>query len=254
MMASTDPETALSSLPAPVDATEPETPSFNFVSSPLFSTSSETKPSPDYALPPVWDVFISFHGKDTRDSFTSHAFRRLDGLGIHTYTDNQLRTGDVMWDELVKAIKNSKIHVIVFSKNYASSEWCLDEVVEIFKCHELTNRLVVGVYCNIEPTVVRRQSGSFKDSFKIHEDRVTEMEVKALTKNEKEKMEDLMAAKKQREKIKTWKSTLKKVTEISGLPISGERYSLVQFSILILNSNILLILFQNYTFSKLYNN
>lgn len=211
-MASTDPETASCSLPDSMSAPDPEPPSYNFVSCPLFSTSSETPPSPASAVdPPVWDVFISFHGQDTRNNFTSHLYRRLDDLQIHPYLDNfELRAGEVIWDALVEAIQKSKIHVVVFSENYASSSWCLNELVEIFNWHQQTKNLVVGVYCNIEPKVVRWQSGSFEQSFKEHEARVTEMK-------------EVVAAEAEREKVKGWRRTLNNVAAISGMHITGER-------------------------------
>ena len=45
-----------------------------------------------------------------------------------------LKRGKKIWEELVKVIKTSRIAVIVFSKNYANSRWCLDELVVIMDC------------------------------------------------------------------------------------------------------------------------
>ncbi|KAL8090591.1 hypothetical protein AgCh_039876 [Apium graveolens] len=228
-MASADPQTESASFPDSIDTSDTsETPSF-CVSSPLFSTSSETPPSYASASalpPPVWDVFISFRGKDTRNNFTSHLFRRLNDFGIRAYLDKfELKTGEVVWDALVEAIQKSKMYIVVFSEDYASSSWCLNELAEIYKCYQQEKRLVVGVYCNIEPTVVRYQSGSFKQSFTKHEARVTEMEKERqkVTIEIADEEKEVVAAEAEREKVKGWRRTLNKVAAISGLPISGER-------------------------------
>jgi hypothetical protein len=43
---------------------------------------------------------------------------------------------------LLKAIEESKLYVIVFSENYASSKWCLDELVKILESKEMNGQTV----------------------------------------------------------------------------------------------------------------
>lgn len=45
--------------------------------------------------------------------------------------DSDLERGRKIWNELVKVIETSRIAVIVVSKNYANSRWCLDELVVV---------------------------------------------------------------------------------------------------------------------------
>lgn len=93
--------------------------------------------------PAGWDVFLSFHGKDTRHKFISHLYSALDRLGVRTYKDDsELPSGEVISNSLLKAIKESKTYIIVLSENYASSHWCLDELVEILYCQKTMRRLV----------------------------------------------------------------------------------------------------------------
>lgn len=82
----------------------------------------------------VHDVFLSFRGEDTRYTFTSHLYAALTRLQVKTYIDNELERGDEISPSLLRAIDDAKVAVIVFSENYASSRWCLDELVKIMEC------------------------------------------------------------------------------------------------------------------------
>jgi hypothetical protein len=49
-------------------------------------TSSSSSSPPQY----MYDVFLSFRGKDTRNNFTSHLYSNLaDQRGIDVYMDNR---------------------------------------------------------------------------------------------------------------------------------------------------------------------
>ncbi|CAJ2668595.1 unnamed protein product [Trifolium pratense] len=81
-----------------------------------------------------FDVFISFHGEDTRRKFTSHLYDALSNK-IRTYIDeNELEKGDEISSTLIKAIEEADASLVIFSKNYASSIWCLNELVKILEC------------------------------------------------------------------------------------------------------------------------
>ncbi|KAL6315670.1 hypothetical protein AAG906_005758 [Vitis piasezkii] len=79
-----------------------------------------------------YDVFLSFRGEDTRNNFTAHLYDVLCRKGINTFIDNgKLERGQVISPALVAAIQNSMFSIIVLSQNYASSKWCLEELVKI---------------------------------------------------------------------------------------------------------------------------
>ncbi|CAK8532269.1 unnamed protein product [Lathyrus sativus] len=68
-----------------------------------------------------YDVFISFRGPDTRFGFTSNFYKAFSDNGIQILIDDQeLRRGDEITPSLFKNIGDSRIAIIVFSKNYAS--------------------------------------------------------------------------------------------------------------------------------------
>ena len=79
-----------------------------------------------------YDVFLSFRGEDTRKNFTSHLYKALCDKGINTFIDNDLQRGEEISMELLKVIESSMISIVVFSKNFASSTWCLNQLVKIF--------------------------------------------------------------------------------------------------------------------------
>ncbi|KAK9944923.1 hypothetical protein M0R45_010463 [Rubus argutus] len=118
-----------------------------------------------------YDVFLSFRGEDTRHKFTSHLYAALDRNKIYTYIDDRLERGDEIGPALFTAIEQSKLSVIIFSKDYASSSWCLDEVVHILKCKQEYGQLVIPVFYDIDPSYVRRQQGTYADAFAVLEER-----------------------------------------------------------------------------------
>ncbi|XP_050145792.1 disease resistance protein RUN1-like isoform X5 [Malus sylvestris] len=112
-----------------------------------------------------YDVFISFRGEDTRLGITSHLHAALLQKKIETYIDDKLKRGEEIGPALLEAIEKSTISVIIFSQNYASSTWCLDELVHILKCNNKEGRMVIPVFYDIDPSDVRKQHGSYADAF-----------------------------------------------------------------------------------------
>ncbi|XP_048421845.1 TMV resistance protein N-like isoform X1 [Pyrus x bretschneideri] len=122
----------------------------------------------DADIPPrreKYDVFISFRGDDTRLGFTSHLHAALHQKKIETYIDNRLQSGEEIGPALRQAIEKSTISVIIFSQNYASSTWCLDELVHLLECKKRYGQMVIPVFYDINPSHVRKQHGSYADAF-----------------------------------------------------------------------------------------
>uniref|UniRef100_A0A3Q7I9U8 TIR domain-containing protein n=1 Tax=Solanum lycopersicum TaxID=4081 RepID=A0A3Q7I9U8_SOLLC len=121
---------------------------------------------------------MCFRGEDTRKNFTSHLYFRLCQVGVNTYIDDEeLRKGDVISNELDKAIEQSRISIVVFSKNYASSSWCLDELVKILECRAKLNQVVLPIFYDVDPSQVRKQSGSFGEAFAKQKQRLFGAEI-----------------------------------------------------------------------------
>ncbi|XP_042962662.1 disease resistance protein RPV1-like [Carya illinoinensis] len=126
------------------------------------------------------DVFLNFRGEDIRNNFTGHLYQALVQNGINTYRDDKkLEKGEEISPALLKAIEESKISLIIFSKSYASSSWCLDELLKILECKESKQQKVLAVYYKVKPSTVRYQKNSFKKAFAEHEKRFDDARVQS---------------------------------------------------------------------------
>ncbi|XP_058745349.1 disease resistance protein RUN1-like [Vicia villosa] len=146
------------------------------------------------------DVFISFRGQDTRTNFTSFLHAALCRNHIETYIDYRINKGEEVWEELEKAIKASTLFLVVFSENYASSTWCLNELVEIMECskNERNNIVVIPVFYKIEPSHVRKQTGSYHAALAKHK-------------------------RQGKDKIQKWKNAIFEIANLSGFDSSAYR-------------------------------
>ncbi|XP_060673954.1 TMV resistance protein N-like [Ziziphus jujuba] len=79
--------------------------------------------------------------------------------------DHELERGNEILPTLSKAIQESKISIIIFSENYASSTWCLDELLQILKCRRTNGQIVIPIFYGINPSIVRKQKGSYGVAF-----------------------------------------------------------------------------------------
>ncbi|KAL7617094.1 hypothetical protein Lser_V15G02983 [Lactuca serriola] len=158
-----------------------------------------------------YDVFLSFRGLDTRHSFTDYLHKALMDANITTFLDDEeIETGDDLKPELESAIKASRASVIVLSKNYASSTWCLDELVVILEQRMASNHIVIPILYHVEPTHVRKQQSSFGDAMAKH----------------KQTMEAETNANKRSQwvqKMDQWNKALKEVADLKGMDVNGRR-------------------------------
>ncbi|CAL9226362.1 unnamed protein product [Arabidopsis halleri] len=154
------------------------------------NSSSISPPSLSYK----WkhDVFPSFRGVDVRRDFLSHIQKEFQRKGITPFIDNEIKRGESIGPELIHAIRGSKIAIILLSRNYASSKWCLDELVEIMKCREELGQTVMVIFYKVDPYDVKKQVGEFGKVFRK------------------------TCAGKSKEDIKRWRQVLAKVATIAG--------------------------------------
>ncbi|XP_028800309.1 TMV resistance protein N-like [Neltuma alba] len=83
-------------------------------------------------IPPwKYHVFSSFRGEDTRKGLTDHLHAALKQKGIITFLDDKLNGGEVISDQLLQAIDESLISLVVLTRSYVSSRWCFDELKRI---------------------------------------------------------------------------------------------------------------------------
>ncbi|MED6180969.1 hypothetical protein PIB30_014948 [Stylosanthes scabra] len=151
-----------------------------------------------------YDVFISFRG-DIRTSFLSHLTKELRRNQIDFFIDDEkLHPGDEISSTLLQAIEESSISLVIFSKHYASSRWCMEELVKIIECMKQYERIVIPVFYNIDPSDVRHQKRTFAEAFDVHKERY-----------EKESMQN-------------WRSILKEAANLSGIHYPSKYRELIE--------------------------
>lgn len=150
-----------------------------------------------------YNVFLSFRGKDTRASFTSHLSTSLQSSGIIVFKDDHsLQRGHRISKTLLQAIQESRISVVVFSKNYADSQWCLQELMQIMECFRTTRQVVLPVFYDVHPSEVRSQTGDFGKAFRNLLNRVL-------------KVDEFMVPK--------WRDALRNAAGIAGFVVLNSR-------------------------------
>ncbi|KAI3796715.1 hypothetical protein L1987_39394 [Smallanthus sonchifolius] len=124
--------------------------------------------------------------------------------------NKRLQKGKKVKEELVKSIENSKFCVIVFSKKYASSSWCLDELEKIMERHKTTEQTSFPVFYDVEPSEVHKQSGSVGEAFAKHTKKVVVQ--KTLTRTVIRKA----LARHNNKKLGKWRKALKDAANLCG--------------------------------------
>ncbi|XP_061361196.1 disease resistance protein RPV1-like [Gastrolobium bilobum] len=146
-----------------------------------------------------YDVFVSFRGEDIGHGFLGHlidAFRRKQ---IFAFVDDKLERGDDISSSLFGAIETSLISLIIFSEDYASSHWCLEELEKIVECRDKYGQTVIPIFYNVDPTIVRHQKESYGNALAKHEEKYN------------------------LKRVQTWRDALHKSANLSGIKSSDFR-------------------------------
>ncbi|CAK7357223.1 unnamed protein product [Dovyalis caffra] len=148
------------------------------------------------SVPPNDDVFLSFRDKDSSGSFAGHLYKALIRAGIHTFKyDKGIRRGENMTLAVGRALNKSKISMIVFSENYASSTRCLNELVTIMERRRTSGLVAIPIFYKVDPAEVEDRTKRYGEAFAKHEERFKE----------------------QVYRVKQWRAALKEATSLAGM-------------------------------------
>ncbi|CAI0441310.1 unnamed protein product [Linum tenue] len=119
-----------------------------------------------------YDIFLSFRDPDVRQTFADCLYSWLVRSGIRTFRDEEeLHKGEMIAPSLAKAITESKIHIPILTKDYASSKWCLQELAKMVECWRLGKGYVIlPIFYFLDPRDVRHplQNGAYREAFEQH--------------------------------------------------------------------------------------
>ncbi|KAF7851447.1 hypothetical protein BT93_L3875 [Corymbia citriodora subsp. variegata] len=142
------------------------------------STSSSISPIPTGVGSSQPDVFLSFRGSDTRKTFTDHLYHSLLKAGTVPVCvfrdDNSIPIGEEFGSQILNAITQSRISIPVISENYASSKWCLRELIHIMDCKKSMSHIVLPIFYKVAPSDVRNLTGNFGNAFRSSQENFDE--------------------------------------------------------------------------------
>ncbi|KAL3727146.1 hypothetical protein ACJRO7_031968 [Eucalyptus globulus] len=148
-----------------------------------------------------YQIFLSFREPDTRHGFTDFLYHDLVDAGVCVFRDeDELRIGEVIGENLLHAINGSRIYIPIFSRTYASSKWCLRELVHIVDNLSNSNveKSIIPIFFDVEPEDIKLKTPLYDDAFLEHEKRFPH-------------------------EVQAWKEALAQVDEIKGWNVKKDQ-------------------------------
>ncbi|XP_019230925.1 PREDICTED: TMV resistance protein N-like [Nicotiana attenuata] len=165
--------------------------------------------SSSFVSPCIYHVFLSFRGEDTRKTFTDRLYAALIGAGWRTFKDdNEIERGENIKTELEYAIVHSRSSIIILSENYATSTWCLDELVKILEHKRTKGHAILPVFYHVDPSEVKDQTKSFAEAFRRYEQQIE-------AESDEGKREWI-------DKVQKWRAALGEVADLVGVTVINQ--------------------------------
>lgn len=160
-----------------------------------------------------YDVFLNHRGPDTKNTLGSNLYYRLRDRGLRVFLDKEeIQKGSRIDSVIKNVIKDTLVHVAIFSAGYAESEYCMDELLFMKE----SRSTIIPVYYNVNPTdmwwnPVNKRNGVYDESLRIlKEEKVSDPE----THEEKERY--------QPSSIEQWRNALVEVTGGEGFKLETD--------------------------------
>jgi flavodoxin len=146
------------------------------------------------AVPGLFDVFLNHRGPDVKRSFAAHLHQALQEAECRPFLDKpDLEKGQHGQKKIYEALGCASVHVAIFSKHYADSDYCLDELCAMVE----SKKLIIPVFYDVSPSVLRCEThdGPYTKAFlKTHGSRSAR-------------------------EVKKWKDALRMAAELNGFKL-----------------------------------
>jgi len=110
-----------------------------------------------------------------KKTMASVLYQFLIGRGLRVFLDSdEFELGDRIPDKIEQAIRSSCVQIVILSKNYAHSAWCLAELALMLEI----NAKIVTVFHHVPVSFPRYCTGDYADAFREHESKVRESKVR----------------------------------------------------------------------------
>jgi hypothetical protein len=119
------------------------------------------------AVAGMFDVFLNHRGPDVKKDFIAHLHDALRDAGLHPFMDMEsLVKGQHGLTSIDEALRGASVHVAVFSKGYADSTYCLQELCAMLE----SKKLVIPVFYDVSPDDLnctnKHQNGAYANAFR----------------------------------------------------------------------------------------
>ncbi len=146
------------------------------------------------AVPGKFDVFLNHRGPDVKGGFALNLYEALQDARCRPFIDMEsLEKGQNGQKKIYEALGCASVHVAIFSKHYADSGYCLDELCAMLE----SEKLIIPVFYDVSPNDLRckLKNGPYTTAFrKIH-------------------------GRRSASEVKKWKDALYRAAELSGFKL-----------------------------------
>ncbi|CAM6076017.1 unnamed protein product [Sphagnum tenellum] len=119
------------------------------------------------AVAGMFNVFLNHRGPDVKMNFVAHLHEALLQARLHPFTDMEsLVQGQPGQPSIYEALRGASVHVAVFSRGYADSTYCLDELCAMLE----SKKLLIPVFYDVSPGDLKctneLQNGAYANAFR----------------------------------------------------------------------------------------
>ncbi len=112
-----------------------------------------------------------------KQNFAAHLHHALQEAGCRPFLDmGSLEKGQPAQKQIYEALGCASVHVAIFSKHYADSDYCLDELCAMLE----RKKLIIPVYYDVSPNDLhcKLHNGPYTKAFRKFHGRRSASEVK----------------------------------------------------------------------------